>query len=65
MAILKFSKVSNNLPGTLASNHVYLVKKGESVEMFLTDSTGTTAYQINEPSPHPFLFLAAITQGAS
>lgn len=65
MATLKVSKLVDNLPGTLAGNHVYLVKKGESVEMFLTDNTGTTAYQINEPPPHPFLFLAAITQGAS
>lgn len=65
MATLKISKLVNSLPVTLVSNTVYLVKKGEAVEMFVTDSTATNAYQVNEQPPHPFMFLAAISQGAS
>lgn len=64
MATLKFSKV-NVLPGSLVSNTVYLVKNGNSIDMFVSDSTGTSALPVGEQSPHPFLFLAAISQGAS
>ncbi len=65
MAILRVYKVLDNLPGTLVGNARYLVKKGERVEEYITDNTGTVAYHLNEQPPHPFMFLAAITQGAS
>lgn len=56
---------ANVLLGSLVSNTMCLIKNGAGVDVFITDSSGTSALQVAEQPPHPFLFLAAISQGAS
>jgi len=62
MTTLKFEKRLNNLPGTLAADTMYMVKKGSNIEMYVSDSTGTVASPVVAPNSsgiHPFLLLGA------
>jgi hypothetical protein len=49
MAVIKFSKVVSSLPGTLDPNTAYLVRVGSGFDLYVTDSTGSVAYQTNVP----------------
>lgn len=58
MADLKFEKRLNSLPATLTADTVYLVKSGDTVEMFISDSTGTEAHKVGaEENIEPFLLM--------
>lgn len=54
MALLRNEKFVSNLPGTLIANTIYYVKNGASIDMYVTNSTGTiVAYPVgNSNSSH-------------
>lgn len=51
MATFKIDKVLSSLPGTLVANTVYAVRVGTGFDLYIVDSTGSIAYQINAPAP--------------
>lgn len=48
MAVLKVEKVVSALPGTLAANTIYCVRVGAGFDLYVTDTTGAIAYQVNQ-----------------
>jgi hypothetical protein len=61
MTTMRIEKVNNVLPSTLSANTLYFVKNGNAVVSYVTDNTGTTAYQTNttEDKLEPFLLMGA------
>lgn len=58
MADFKFEKRLDSLPATLTANTMYLIKSGDTVEMYLSDNAGTQAYKVgSEESIEPFLLM--------
>ena len=49
MAATRITKVVASLPGTLLPDTIYLVRAGAGFDIFMSDLTGTVAYQINNP----------------
>ena len=47
MAKIKIDKVVSVLPNTLIGNTVYAVRAGVGFDLFITDTTGTTAHSLN------------------
>lgn len=47
MAKIKIDKVVSSLPGTLVADTVYAVRVGTGFDLYISDSTGTTAHPIN------------------
>lgn len=60
MSELKFRKV-NALPVTLEPDTVYFVKNGSSLEIQVSNNTGTAALKVTsgEEDIHPFLLMGA------
>lgn len=50
MAVLKVEKVVATLPGTLVADTIYFVRVGTGFDLYVTDSTGAIAYQVNQAS---------------
>lgn len=48
MAVLKVEKVVSALPGTLVADTIYFVRVGTGFDLYVTDSTGAIAYQVNQ-----------------
>jgi hypothetical protein len=48
MTTFKARKVLSSLPSTLEADTVYAVRVGAGFDLFITDSTGLIAHQINE-----------------
>lgn len=48
MAVLKIEKVVSTLPGTLAADTIYCVRVGAGFDLYVTDTTGAIAYQVNQ-----------------
>lgn len=48
MAVLKVEKVVSALPGTLAADTIYCVRVGAGFDLYVTDTTGAIAYQVNQ-----------------
>lgn len=46
---IKFYKTVVNLPTTLEPNTIYLVRVGQGFDFYLSDLTGSIAYEINSP----------------
>ena len=62
MATLRIEKVDGSLPGTLSPDTLYFVKNGSSVSVYISDSTGSSAFAAGgtaEEVIHPFLLLGA------
>lgn len=64
MATLRIEKVDGSLPGTLSPDTLYFVKNGSSVSVYISDSTGSSAFAAGgtgtaEEAIHPFLLLGA------
>jgi hypothetical protein len=47
MAVIRFAKVVSNLPAVLNSDTVYLVRKNDGFDLYVSDTTGSIAYPIN------------------
>ena len=47
MALISVYKVVSSLPSSLDSNALYLVRTGAGFDFYVSDSTGSVAYQIN------------------
>jgi len=47
MALISVYKVVSSLPSSLNSNALYLVRTGTGFDFYVSDSTGSIAYQIN------------------
>ena len=57
MATIKFAKVAS-LPGVPAANTMYMVQKGASVKIYVTDASGTLCPVLGAtPEIEPFLLL--------
>lgn len=46
MNIFKIEKTIGNLPSTISSNTIYLVRSGEGFKLFCSDITGTIAHPL-------------------
>jgi len=65
MALLRIEKVLTQLPTTLTANTIYFLKlTGGTVEMYITDKTGTASYLTGGGNVNmdPFL-LMGVTNG--
>lgn len=51
MATFKFAKVVSSLPGTLDADTIYAVRVGEGFDLYVSDSTGSAAHQVNRRNP--------------
>jgi hypothetical protein len=47
VAIFKIHKVVSSLPVTLAADAIYAVRAGTGFDLYITDTLGNTAHQIN------------------
>ena len=47
MALISIYKVVSSVPASLEANAVYLVRTGTGFDLYVSDSTGSIAYQIN------------------
>jgi hypothetical protein len=47
MAMIRFTKVVSNLPGTLTPDTMYLVRTGVGFDLYASDTTGSIAYLVN------------------
>ena len=59
MSTLRIEKV-NSLPGALTANTLYFVRSGTTVEQWISDETGGSAFKVTDttkPQIHPFLLL--------
>lgn len=64
MATLRIEKVDDILPGVLTPDTLYFVKVGSSISIYISDSTGTSAFAagssgVAESELHPFLLMGA------
>jgi Cu/Ag efflux protein CusF len=50
MALISVYKVVSSVPASLDSNALYLVRTGTGFDFYVSDSTGSVAYQINPSS---------------
>ena len=59
MSTLKIEKCANTLPMTLSANTLYFVKVGNGIDVYVSDSDGTTALPVNGGGSdlEPFLTL--------
>lgn len=53
MAIVKLYKVVASLPQTLEPDTIYAVRSGQGFDLYITDQTGSIAYQVNSADPNP------------
>lgn len=66
MTVLRIEKVLNALPGSLSPDTLYFVKDGSTVDTYITDSSGSTAFKTsgsdtgNEDQLDPFLLMGAV-----
>lgn len=54
MSTLRFAKHVANLPASLDSDTLYLVRAGAGFDLYLSDTTGTVAHQINDPAQYAY-----------
>lgn len=62
MATLRIEKVDGSLPGVLTPDTLYFVKIGSAITVYISDSTGSSAYATSSGASdagelHPFLLM--------
>lgn len=48
MSVFKIDKVVASLPSPLTPNTIYAVRVGTGFDLYISDSTGAVAHQVNE-----------------
>lgn len=64
MAVLKVEKVVSALPDTLVADTIYAVRVGAGFDLYITDSTGTTAHKVNAQDANPIGTVLTFAGGA-